>query len=80
MPRFVNVTFKNDTTSQHVYSITDDVLGQQVVTDQPLDADETVPVQLVADENNHGKATYGFRGGVSTRVDDLNEGDVVNMS
>jgi hypothetical protein len=79
MPIYVHVVFKNDTTSQHVYTITDDVLGQQIVNAQPLAADESVDTDLVADENNHGRATYGYSGGDHTSRTDLNDGDIVLM-
>jgi hypothetical protein len=80
MPEFVNVTFKNGTADQHVYTITDDVLGQTVLDNSPLGAGEsTDPIQLVANTNHHGEATFKHRGGVATQRTDLNDGDTVDM-
>lgn len=78
MPQYVNVVLKNDTPNQHVYHATDDVLHKKVIDDQPLGPGETVNVKLVADENSHGRMTYGFSGGVDTSRTDLNEGDEVD--
>ena len=78
MPEFIHVTLKNDTSSQHVYHATDDVLGQELFSSLVLGAgEESDPIELVADEDHHGRMTYGFRGGVDTRRDDLTEGEVV---
>ena len=79
MALYLSVTFTNDTFAQHVYTITDDVLGSPVLSDQPLAPGEAVTEQLVADANGHGQATYGYRGGISTRRDDLNDGETVKM-
>lgn len=78
MPDFLRVSLSNSTTSQHVYHATDDVLGQQILSDTPLSSGESVSLRLVADENGHGRMTYGFRGGVDTNRTDLNDGDVVD--
>jgi hypothetical protein len=40
MPQFVHVTLKNDTVSQHVYHVTDDVLGQELFSRLVLGAGE----------------------------------------
>jgi hypothetical protein len=80
MPNYANVTFKNATLGQHVYTITDDVLHQDVVQNQPLAPGETVSPALVVDENGHGQATYGYSGGIRTRLNDLNDGDSIDMT
>jgi hypothetical protein len=73
------VTFQNTSAAQHVYTISDDVLGQNVVQNKPLDVDESVTLNLVVDENRFGQATYGYRGGVDTKAPDLRDGDTVRM-
>jgi hypothetical protein len=67
-------------TNQHVYTITDDVLGESVFNNSPLAAGEsTDPIQLVANENHHGEATFKHTGGIATQRTDLNDGDTVDM-
>jgi hypothetical protein len=79
-PEFVNVTFRNGTTAQHVYTITDKVLGVAVWDNKPVAAgDDTGQLQLVANENHHGEVTYTHTGGVPTSRTDLNDGDTVDM-
>jgi hypothetical protein len=78
MGQYVNLTLRNAGTSQHVYHATDDVLGQQVLPDTPLEPDETAGIQLVADENGYGRMTYGYRGGVDTIRNNLSDGDRVD--
>jgi hypothetical protein len=80
MPTFVDVTLRNSTPAQHVCHATDDVLGQPALADTPLGSGESAPVRLVADENGHGRMTFGFRGEIDTSRIDLNDGDVVDVS
>jgi hypothetical protein len=78
MANYVNVTLRNATSAQHIYHATDDVLHQEVLPNTPLASGETTPIQLVADENGHGRMTYGYLGGINTSRDDLNDGDPVD--
>ena len=80
MAEFVNVSLLNDTLEQHVLNATDDVLGEQVLTNVPLEGGESTPIRLVADPDGKGRMTCGFRGGVEIRRDDLIDNDVVRVN
>jgi len=78
MAKFVNVTLRNSTSSQHVYHATDDVLGQEVLPNTPLGPNDAKAITLVADENGHGRMTYGYKGGADTSRIDLGDGEIVD--
>jgi hypothetical protein len=50
-----------------------------LLNNKPLAPSESVDEQLVVDEDGHGRATYGFKGGSQISRTDLNEGDTVFM-
>jgi hypothetical protein len=79
MAIYVNVTLKNSSLGQHVFSATDDVLGQNVLSNTPLQPDESVSLQLVADEYGYGQMTYGYRGGVPSRRTDIKNNEEIDV-
>ena len=79
MAQYVSVSLRNGQIAQHVFYATDDVAGATCLPDTPLSAGEqTGPILLIADENGHGRMTYGYRGGIPTSSTDLNDGDVID--
>jgi len=80
MPNYVKVTFKNSGTSQHVYTITDNVIRNNILDNQPLAPEETFDATLTQGSDGHGHATYGYSGGVQITKDDLDDGESIDMS
>jgi hypothetical protein len=63
---------------QRVYHATDLVMRQPAIPDTPLDPNETVGVQLAADENGNGEMQWGYSGSVDTTRTDLQNGETVS--
>jgi hypothetical protein len=77
---YVNISLENGSLGQQVFNATDDVLGQPVLTNQPIAAGDSVAIQLVADPNGKGRMTYGYRGGVQATRNDLVDQDIVSVN
>jgi hypothetical protein len=80
MPTFINFTVVNGTANQELFTVTDQLSGQNLMTDQPMAPnDPPIPLQANPDPSGRGLITYGFRGGVPTVNYSVSDGDQVSM-
>ena len=76
----VNFIVVNGTETRQLFTVTDQVSGKDLLTDEPL-APYDLPVSLKAQSTlgGHGLITFGYRGGVPTRDYAVSEGEIVSM-
>ena len=80
MPNFVNFTVYNATINQELFTVTDQLSAQNLLTDQPIAPnDPPIPLQANPDASGRGVITFGYRGGVPTGNYIVSDGDNVPM-
>ena len=77
---FVNFTVVNGTENRQLFTVTDQISGKTLLTDEPLEpGDLPVPLKANSSLGGHGLITFGYRGGVPTTNYAVSEGEQVSM-
>jgi hypothetical protein len=78
----VNFNVVNSLVTQELFTVTDQTLGQNLLTDFAIAPnDPPVPLQAEPNSNHNGRGliTFGYRGGTPTVNYDVSDGDTVRL-